>query len=89
MTDITIKLTPSQLKGLEYATVSPQEWVTNAALVRAQIANDEITDITVKHCLDNDIQVPATRELIIAYAFDNGLVQTLADVVAADEANTL
>ena len=75
---ITIELTDTQFKGLEYAALSPQEWAENAVTERCRIANDEIVDITVKHCLDNGIQVPATRELIVTYAFDNDIVKTAA-----------
>jgi len=78
MPSITLQLTNTQLKGLEYAAVSPQDWADNALTNRARIANDEIVDITVKHCLDNGIQVPATREAIVAYAFDNDIVKTAA-----------
>ena len=76
MQTITIELTDTQYKGLEYAALSPQDWAENAVTERARIANDEIVDITVKHCLDNGVQVPATREEIVAYAFDNDIVKT-------------
>ena len=75
---IQIELTDTQYKGLEYAALSPTEWAENAVTERCRIANDEIVDITVKHCLDNGIQVPATREAIVAYAFDNDVVKTAA-----------
>ena len=75
---IQIELTDTQYKGLEYAALSPSEWAENVVTERCRIANDEIVDITVKHCLDNGIQVPATRELIVDYAFDNDIVKTAA-----------
>ena len=75
---IQIELTDIQFKGLEYATLSPTEWAENAVTERARIANDEIVQLTVKHCLDNGIQVPATREAIVDYAFDNDVVKTAA-----------
>jgi len=78
MPDITITLTDTQYKGLEYVALSPQEWAENAATNRARIANDEIVNITVQYCLDNGVQVPATREEIVAYAFDNDIVKTAA-----------
>ena len=78
MPDITITLTATQYKGLEYAAVSPQDWAENALITRCIGANDEIVDLTVKYCLDNGIQVPNTREAIVAYAFDNELVKTAA-----------
>ena len=76
MPTITIELTDTQYKGLEYAALSPEDWADNAVTNRARIANDEIVDITVKHCLDNGVQVPATREEIVAYAFENDIVKT-------------
>lgn len=78
MPTITIELTDTQYKGLEYAALSPQDWAENAVTERCRIANDEIVQTTVQHCLDNGIQVPATREDIVAYAFDNEVVKTAA-----------
>ena len=78
MPNITITLTDTQYKGLEYAAASPQDWAENAVTERARIAADEIVQMTVAHCLDNGIQVPTTREAIVAYAFDNGIVKTAA-----------
>jgi len=76
MPTITIELTDTQYKGLEYAALSPEDWADNAVTNRARIANDEIVEITVKHCLDNGIQVPTTREEVVAYAFDNEIVKS-------------
>jgi len=84
---ITIELTDTQFKGLEYSALSPSDWAENAVTERCRISNDEIVDITVKHCLDNVIQVPETRELIIAYAFDNDVVKTAAVQQAEAEAS--
>lgn len=86
MNTITIELSDTQKKGLEYAAVSVQDWVENAVFERARKATDEIVDITVKHCLDNAIQVPATRDAIVAYAFENSLVNTAAERHAEAEA---
>lgn len=84
--NITITLTDTQYKGLEYAALSPEDWATNAVTERARIANDEIVQTTVTHCLDNGIAVPATREEIVAYAFANGIVKTAAVRQAEAEA---
>jgi len=89
MPTITVEITNTQYKGLEYAAVSPQEWADNAVKNRARIANDEIVDITVKHCLDNGIQVPPTREDIVDYAFANGVVKTAAERQAEAEQETV
>ena len=76
MVEITITLTDTQYKGLEYASTDPQFWVENVVTERCRIANDEIVQIVVAHCLDNGLQVPATREEIVAYAFSSGVVKT-------------
>ena len=78
MPTISIELTDTQYKGLEYTALSPEEWAENALINQARIANDKIVNLTVQHCLDNGIQVPTTREDIVAYAFDNDIVKTAA-----------
>ena len=79
MQTVNIELSETQYKGLEYVAVSPKEWADNVVRNRARIANDEIIDITVKYCLDNGVQVPPTREDIVKYAFQNGIVKTAAE----------
>jgi len=78
MPSITVELTETQLKGLEYAAVSPQDWADNALTNRARIANDEIVQTAMNYYLDNEIQAPTTREAIVADAFERGIVKTAA-----------
>jgi len=73
---ITIEITDTEYKGLQYVAADPQEWADNAVTNRCRIAVDEIVDVVVKHCLDNDIQVPASREAIVTYGDDNNIIQT-------------
>lgn len=87
MPNITISLTDTQMKGLEYAALSPQEWAENAVTERARIANDEIVNTTVQYCLDNSVQVPATREDIVTYAFANDIVKTAEERQAEADAS--
>ena len=42
MPNVTITLTDTQYKGLQYAAADPQDWADNALTNRARIANDEI-----------------------------------------------
>lgn len=86
MPTYSITLTETQDLGLQYAALSPQDWINNAVTERARIANDEIVKTTVEYCLDNGVQVPATREEIVAYAFANGVVKTAAERQAEAEA---
>ena len=85
MPTITITLTDTQMKGLEYAAFSPQEWAENAVTHRAKQANDEIVQMYTNRALDEGVQIPATRELIVADAFTRGWVQTAAQVNAANQ----
>ena len=85
MPSITVQLTDTQLKGLEYVAMSPQDWADNALTERSRIANDEIVQLAVAYYLDNGIQTPATRDEIVADAFERGIVKTAA-VRQAEEA---
>tara|TARA_R110002124_G_scaffold241679_1_gene406880 strand:- start:60 stop:317 length:258 start_codon:yes stop_codon:yes gene_type:complete len=85
MPDITITLTDTQYKGLQYAAADPQDWADNAVTNRARIANDEIIQMYTTRALDEGIQIPATRELIVADAFTKGWAQTAAEANALTE----
>ena len=84
---ITIELTDTQFKGLEYAALSPSDWAENAVTERARIANDEIVSIYTNRALDEGVQIPATRELIVADAFTRGWAKTAEQRNAEAEAN--
>ena len=76
MPNITISLTDTQYKGLQYAAADPQDWVENAITVRAKVANDEIISMYTNRALDEGVAIPATRELIVADAFTRGWAKT-------------
>ena len=78
MPNITITLTDTQYKGLQYAALDPQDWADNAVTNRARIANDEIVSMLHNRALDEGVAIPATRELIVADAFTRGWAKTAA-----------
>tara|TARA_R100001198_G_C5181549_1_gene177973 strand:- start:216 stop:482 length:267 start_codon:yes stop_codon:yes gene_type:complete len=82
MPNITITLTDTQYKGLQYAAADPQDWADNAVTNRARIANDEIISMYTNRALDEGVAIPATRELIVADAFTRGWAKTAAQVNA-------
>ena len=86
MPNITITLTDTQYKGLQYAALDPQDWADNAVTNRARIANDEIISMYTNRALDEGVAIPATRELIVADAFTRGWAKTAAQVNAEAEA---
>ena len=85
MPNITITLTDTQYKGLQYAALDPQDWVENATAVRAKTSNDEIIQMYTTRALDEGVAIPATRELIVADAFTRGWAKTAAQVNAEAE----
>ena len=87
MPDITITLTDTQYKGLQYASLDPQDWADNALTNRARIANDEIVSMYTNRALDEGVAIPATRELIVADAFTRGWAKTAAQINAEAEAS--
>jgi hypothetical protein len=76
MATISIEVTDTELKCMEYCAVSPQEWADNAVTNRARIAGDEIISIVVAHCNENSIALAVGRDAQIQQAFDLGVVQT-------------
>ena len=55
MANITVTVTDTQTKCLEYAAYSVQDWCDNAIHNRARIAQEEIIAKLVTHCNDNSI----------------------------------
>ena len=86
MPNITITLTDTQYKGLQYAALDPEEWAENAVTERARIANDEIVSMYTNRALDEGVAIPATRELIVADAFTRGWAKTAAQANVDQEA---
>lgn len=79
MATFTIEITDSQFRALEYIAVDPADWAREFVLYRATIATNEIVSLVTEHCLDNELTLPGTREEMIAFAYDNNLIQTGAE----------
>ena len=86
MPDLTISLTDTENKCLEYAAASPQDWADNALTNRARIAKDEIIAALVTHCNANSIALETGEDAQVAQAFTLEVVKTAAAVNA--EAST-
>ena len=78
MASITVNLTDTELKCLEYAANTPQDWADNALKNRARIAKDEIIAALVKHCNANSVALAVGEEAQVAQAFDLNVVKTAA-----------
>ena len=88
MVDITVQLTDTQNKWLEYAAASVQDWADNALHNRARIAQEEIIAALVAHCNDNEIAMAVGVDAQVAQAFELGVVKTGAQRNAEAEAGT-
>ena len=82
----TITLTAAEDAALSYAAFSQDDWIQNAVHERCRIAIEEIIGITVQKCLDNGVQLPGTKDAIVALAFERGWVKTAAQRQAESEA---
>lgn len=72
----TIELTTTEDLALGYVAADQQDWIDNAAKSRARIAIEEIVQIAVTKCMDTSTPVPATREELVALAFQQGWVKS-------------
>lgn len=76
MTVYTINYTQAEDLAMSYIAASVDEWIQNAAHDRARIAIDDIVKITVEKCLENNIQIPGSKEEMVLLAFDQSWIKT-------------
>lgn len=81
--DITITITDTQYKGLQYVAVDPVEWAENAVLSRANTAVDDIVKVYTSKALENGVAIPSTKEEIVTDAYARGWVETWEQVSSA------
>lgn len=79
MPEITITITDTEQKSLEYAAYSVQDWADNAIKNRARKAKDQIIGLLVTHCNNNSIALAVGEDAQVTQAFDLGIVQTAVD----------
>ena len=84
MATYTVTLTTAEDKSLRYISASTQDWINNATKNRARIAKEEIIAKLVAHCNANSITIATGEDAQITQAFDLGVVQFLADVLAPE-----
>ena len=71
---------------MQYAAVSVSDWVDAATVNRARHAKEEIIELLVAHCNANNIQIATGEDAQITQAYTLNVVDTLANVEAALEA---
>jgi hypothetical protein len=86
MANITVELTDTQVKCLEYAANSVQAWADNALTERARVAQEEIIAKLVAHCNAEEIALAVGIDAQVTQAYDLGVVDTAANRQAAIDA---
>ena len=80
MPDITVSLTDTENKCMEYAASSPQDWADNALTNRARIAKDEIIAALVAHCNANGIAIATGEDAQVTQAYDLKVVKKASEI---------
>ena len=80
MANITVTLTDTQTKCLEYAAYSVQDWCDNAIHNRARIAQDEIITALVTHCNANGVAIATGVDAQITQAYSLNVVATAKSI---------
>ena len=77
--DYTITLTDTEKKSLEYVAADNDEWITNAAKARANVAKEEIISLNTAHCNKNSIAIAVGEDAQVTQAYTLGVVKSAAD----------
>lgn len=84
MANITVTLTDTQVKCLEFAAYSVQDWCDNVIHNRAYIAQEEIIAKLVAHCNENSIAIATGADAQVTQAYTLKLIDTLKNVADAN-----
>ena len=76
MPDITISITDTEKKALEYVMLDISDWTDNAVTNRARIAKGEIISLLVAHCNANSIAIATGEDAQVTQAYTLGVVKT-------------
>ena len=80
MAEIKVTVSDTQVKCLEYAAYSVQEWCDNAIHNRARVAQEEIIAKLVAHCNANDVAIATGVDAQITQAYTLKVVDTAKNV---------
>ena len=76
MAEIKVTVSDTQVKCLEYAAYSVQDWCDNAIHNRARIAQEEIIALLVAHCNEKGISIATGSDAQVAQAYELKVVDT-------------
>lgn len=74
----TITLTDTQEKCLRTVVVDSKEWITNAAINRALLAQEDIIAALVTYCNENEIAIATGVDAQVTQAYSLGVVKEVS-----------
>ena len=80
MPNITVTITDTQNKCLEYSAYSVQDWCENSIHERARIAQEEIISKLITHCNANNIAIATGADAQVTQAYNLGVVKTAKQI---------
>ena len=80
MAEIKVTVSDTQVKCLEYAAYSVQDWCDNAIYNRARVAQEEIIAALVAHCNANSIALAVGTDAQVAQAYTLKVVDTAKNI---------
>ena len=80
MAEIKVTVSDTQVKCLEYAAYSVQDWCDNAIHERARIAQEDIISLLVAHCNSKGIAIATGSDAQVAQAFELKVVDTAKNI---------
>ena len=80
MAEIKVTVSDTQVKCLEYAAYSVQQWCDNAIHNRARIAQDQIIAKLVAHCNEKGIALAVGADKQVTQAYELKVVDTAKNV---------
>ena len=80
MAEIKVTVSDIQVKCLEYAAYSVQDWCDNAIHNRARVAQEEIIAALVAHCNEKGIAIATGSDAQVAQAFELKVVDTAKNI---------
>ena len=80
MAEIKVTVSDTQVKCIEYAAYSIQDWCDNAIHNRARIAQGEIIAALVAHCNEKGIAIATGADAQVAQAYELKVVDTAKNI---------
>ena len=79
MATYTVNYSNAENLAMSYVALDIDDWIQNVVHERARIAIEEIVKICVEKCLENNTQIPSTKDAMVELAFEQGWVSSISD----------